>query len=341
MLSPARTVSFIVLGLLGCSTSDQKWAFDPHREEGVHADVEIEWWYHWGFLKDENGNEWAAFSSFFRTRNKTLPLTRYFLYDLTDLKTGSRRHRSAAGAELLAVAGLPGQTKLPPPHEVIPGQPLEKPGDPLRLRYGDDFLERTGESAYRLRVGEVDLLLTGISEPMAVEGTGLTGIVRPDDMYYYTMPRLSATGTVRGVKATGVFWYDHQWGATWTGPSIGWTWWGLQLDDGTHVNAYVLRDLKTRNLIRSVCTHDRRVYTLEAVPTGHWESPTKVRYPVSWKLKAGPLDLQIEPFHKERETPVLGEQESIWEGPVKVTGSATGRGYQELVSYARERRKPN
>src|SRR4029453_14904480 len=121
-----RKVSFIFLWLLGCSTGDVKWAFDPHREEGVHADVEIEWWYHWGFLKDENGNEWGAFSFFFRTRNKNLPLTRYFLYDLTGRKTGSRRHRSAAGADLLAVAGLPGQTKLPPPHEVIPGHPLEK-----------------------------------------------------------------------------------------------------------------------------------------------------------------------------------------------------------------------
>ena len=41
----------------------------------------------------------------------------------------------------------------------------------------------------------------------------------------------------------------------------------------------------------------------------------------------------------DREMPVLGEQESIWEGPVKVTGSVTGRGYQELVSYAREKRR--
>ena len=40
-----------------------------------------------------------------------------------------------------------------------------------------------------------------------------------------------------------------------------------------------------------------------------------------------------------RESPVLGEQESIWEGPVTVTGSVTGRGYQELVSYARERKR--
>ena len=341
MTSTVRLLALLAVVHIGCASAPRvNWAFDPHQEEGVHGGVDIEWWYHWGFLTDEAGNEWTAFSSFFRTRSKNLPVTRYFLYDLTDLKTGTRQHRSAAGAELLPlVAFVSGEAKLPHPHQVIPGVPLEKPGDPLKLRYGDDLLERTGAWTYRLKVGEVDVTLEGISEPMAVEGTGLTGIHRPEDMYYYTMPRLKATGTVRGVKATGIFWYDHQWGATWTGPSIGWSWWGLQLDDGSHVNAYVLRDLKTRKLIRAVCTHDRRVYPLEATPTGHWESPTKVRYPVSWTLKAGPLDLKVEPLMMSREMPVLGDQESIWEGPVRVTGSATGRGYQELVSYARERRR--
>ena len=54
---------------------------------------------------------------------------------------------------------------------------------------------------------------------------------------------------------------------------------------------------------------------------------------------AGPLTLRIDPIFQERELGVLGDQESIWEGPVTVTGSRRGRGFQELVSYARERRK--
>lgn len=317
-----------------------RWAYEPLREEGVHADVQVEWWYHWGFLTDDAGGEWCVFSAFFRTWKPNFPITRYFLYDLTDLKSGTRTFRSAAGAEILPlVAALSGQAKLPAPHEVIPGAPLEQPGDPLKVRYGNDLLESTGASTYRLKVGDVDVTLRSVAEPMAVEGTGLTGIERPDDMHYYTLPRLEARGTVRGHRASGAFWYDHQWGATWTGPKIGWSWWGLQLDDGSHVNAYVLRDLKSHSLIRSVCTHDRRVYPLEAKPEEYWESGTKVRYPVAWRLKAGPLDLRITPRMKEREMPVLGEQESIWEGPVDVQGSVTGRGFQELVSYARERRR--
>ena len=100
-----KTCSIALLVLAGCSTDPTvKWAFDPHQEEGVHANVEVEWWYHWGFLTDEAGNEWAAFSSFFRTWKKDLPLTRYFLYDLTDLKNGTRKQRSAAPCSPASIA---------------------------------------------------------------------------------------------------------------------------------------------------------------------------------------------------------------------------------------------
>jgi len=323
----------------GCAAPGPRWAFDPKAEEGVHGGVKVEWWYHWGFLDDDAGGRWCVFSSFFRTLRPEL--TRYQLYDLTNMATGERAPRSAAGSELLVIAkALTGKAELPKPHEVIPGLPLEKPGDPLKIRYGEDLFERTGEGVYRLKTGEVDVELRAETPYMAVEGTGLTGVGRPEEMHYYTIPRLKATGTVRGRKATGTFWYDHQWGATWTEPTIGWSWWGLQLADGTNVNAYVLRDLKTGALIRGVCTHDDRVYDLDAKPEKFWESKSKVKYPVAWTLTAGPLKLRVDPVFEDREAAVLGEQESIWEGPVTVTGTTTGRGFQELVSYARERRKP-
>ena len=331
--------SLLALLLAGCASSPVPWAFDPDAEEGVHKDVEIEWWYHWGFLDDVDGGRWTLFTSFFRISKPGFQPSRYFLYDLTDLKTGERSYRSAAGDEVLQSARkLAGIQAFPRPHQVIPGPVAEKAGDPLRLKYGDDLLERTGPWEYRLKAGDVDVRLRATSEPMAVEGTGETGLNAPEDMRYYTVPRLEATGTVRGKSATGIFWYDHQWGKTWTDATIGWTWWGLHLDDGTDVNAYALRNIQTGEILRSVCTHGRRVSKLTAQPLEYWESPTKTRYPVSWRLRAVGLDVRVEPLWKERESPILGEQESIWEGPVKVTGSARGRGYQELVSFARERR---
>jgi predicted secreted hydrolase len=327
--------SLLLLALLASCASPSRFAYDPIANEGVHAGAEVEWWYHFGWLSDDAGTDWAWVSSFFRYRGQ-----RYLIHDLIDLKTGRGDYRSRLGEE--ALAGFVAATrmpKLPAPHEPIPGKPLEKAGDPLRLRYGADEFERLPDGRYRLKAGEVDLVLRPVSEPLPVEGTGLTGLAKPDDMHYYTIPRLEATGTVRGRPARGLFWYDHQWGSSWLGSDIGWSWWGLQLDDETAVNAYVLRNIQDGRILRSVLTLDDRPYPMDATPVEHWESPNGVRYPVSWELSAGPLRLRVEALFKERELPLLSETGFLWEGPVRVTGTKTGRGFQELVSYAREQKR--
>ncbi len=326
-----------LLCLSACSASG--FPYDPDAEEGVHGGVDVEWWYHFGWLTDEDGGEWTCFSSFFRTRYKGAGGFRYLIHDLTDLKTGKGEYRGKVGGEVLAAAALEGRTRQVPDHDFIQGRVMEKDGDPLKLVYGADTLDRTGLRAYRLKVGDVTLELRAVSEPLRVEGTGLTGVERPEDMHYYTIPRLEATGTVRGRKAKGVLWYDHQWGKSWVGPSLGWSWWGLQLEDGTNVNAVVIRDLRTGEPRKATLTHDTRVYELHAVPVEFWTSESKVRYPVVWELAGGPLRLRVEPLFKDRERPVADDQESIWEGPVRITGTHRGRGYQELVGYARERPK--
>lgn len=332
---------FVLLALLLAFTRSSlpSWAFDPDLEEGPHAGVEVEWWYHYGYLADDAGGEWAVFSAFFRAEKKGMPLSRYFLYDLLDLKTGAHDYRSRLGSEAapyLALAG--GSSTLSPPHGVIPGLPLEKAGGPLALSYGEDSFVRTGPRRWRLKVGEADLELQAVSGPMAVEGTGLTGVDRPEEMRYYTFPRIETTGTVKGRAARGTLWYDHQWGAGWTGPKYGWAWWGLQLDDGTAVNAYVLRETASGRVRKAVLTRDRRVFALEAEPLEWWESPRRIRYPVAWRLRSGGLDLRIEPAFKAREVPLIWNADTLWEGPVRVTGSRAGRGFQELVGYAREKK---
>lgn len=324
-----------LLLLIGSSCTLPRFAFDVDKEEGLHEGAAIEWWYHFGWLTDEDGGEWAWVSSFFRVAPKG---TRYLIYDLIDLKTGRAEYRSLMGSEAVpALLLVTGKSEPPSPHGLIPGEPVDRPGE-LRLAYAEDRLERTGPRRYRLKVGPVDVRLEGASPAMAVEGTGLTGLKEPGDMHYYSVPRLAAEGTVRGRKARGLFWYDHQWGSSWVGPTIGWSWWGLHLDDGSAVNAYVLREVGTGKILRSVLTHDRRVAPLRARPVETWESPTRIRYPVSWELEGGGLRLRVNPIFKEREVPILGLQESIWEGPVRVTGTHGGRGFQELVSYARDGR---
>jgi predicted secreted hydrolase len=42
---------------------------------------------------------------------------------------------------------------------------------------------------------------------------------------------------------------------------------------------------------------------------------------------------------KNREALIVGNVDTLWEGPVRVTGTVAGRGFQELVGYARDRKK--
>jgi predicted secreted hydrolase len=329
----------LILLFAGCAPTSN-FAFDPDAEEGVHGGVEVEWWYHYGFVTDDAGGDWAIFSSFFRAQRKGVPLSRYLLYDLLDLKSGAHDYRSRLGTEAMPLFSLgSGKNTLAPPHGVIDGVPLEKAGDPLKLVYGEHTLEQTGRRAYRLRTGDVDLELRAVSEPMPVEGTGLTGVARPEEMRYYTIPRLEAKGTVKGRAARGTLWYDHQWGAGWTGPGHGWAWWGLQLEDGTDVNAYVLRETPSGAVRKAVLTRGSRVFALEAEPLEWWESPRRIRYPVSWRLAGGGLELKVEPCKLNREVPLVGDTDTLWEGPVRVSGTVAGRGFQELVGYARDKKK--
>lgn len=225
---------------------------------------------------------------------------------------------------------------IPEPHEMIDGPPLEGESGPLDLSYGMDRLVRRAPGNYVLRAGPVDLGLVGLSPQIRVEGTGLTGVGRPDGMHYLTVSRLAANGTVLGRRASGTFWYDHQWGDDWDPRTIGWSWWGLQLEDGSAAVAYVLREVGTGRILKSVMTWNGAVLPLEARPARTWRSPSGTAYPVAWDLAAGPLRLRIEPLFDDREVPVLGEMEAFWEGPVLVSGTRHGRGFQELVNYTRE-----
>jgi predicted secreted hydrolase len=71
-----------------------------------------------------------------------------------------------------------------------------------------------------------------------------------------------------------------------------------------------------------------------------WTSPRGGRYPARWRLRVPSLalDLEVEPVIAEQE---LATDPRYWEGAVDARGkregeSVAGRGYVELVGYARE-----
>ncbi len=170
-----------------------------------------------------------------------------------------------------------------------------------------------------------------------------------------TYPRLRLTGTAGGVPVKGRGWLDHQWGGLGLFRSddddrnmMGWTWLGMNLEDGATFGVSVNRNLQTGELIGThagVKDSGGRVFKTEKMtltPLRWWQSPrTWAGYPVSCRIVVPEFDadLVFEPYADDQEIPVFGPSRAIWEGAGTITGRLQGKkvrgtAQQELHGHA-------
>jgi predicted secreted hydrolase len=188
---------------------------------------------------------------------------------------------------------------------------------------------------------------------------GEAGLSRKSDApgsasYYYSIPRLAAQGRLtragQPLAVNGFAWFDREWGSGGLGPNeVGWDWFALQLDDGSALMFYAQRNRDGSRDAHSAGTWvessgQARALASAAVDievTGHWLSRGGTNYPAGWRVRVPSLALDVA-VH-----PVLADQElevspRYFEGAVDVSGTRhgrplAGRGYAELVGYAKER----
>jgi predicted secreted hydrolase len=207
---------------------------------------------------------------------------------------------------------------------------------------------------------ELRLDLRGVQPPVL---NGAAGLSRKADApgaasYYYSMPRLQATGAVRrqgvSLPVSGTAWLDREWGSGSLGvDQQGWDWFALDLSDGGSLMFYALRDRDGRRDRHSAGTfvdaegHATPLLSddVQITVQRHWSSPRGGQYPAQWELQVPSQQLQL------NVTPLLADQElstqpRYWEGAVRVTGERHGapvsaQGYVELVGYAQNHASPS
>jgi predicted secreted hydrolase len=213
------------------------------------------------------------------------------------------------------------------------------------------------DAAWRLEADEPGYVLSLTARPLLPPVlNGEQGLSRKsgqpgDATYYYSIPRLAVQGTIvrggRPLRVRGLAWLDREWGSGSLGPQeTGWDWFGLQLDDGSCLMFYALRDrdgaedpysagtwVDAHGQQRPLARRDLRIQVLR-----YWTDRRGVRYPSRWRLLAPTLGIDV------TVRPVLANQElttspRYWEGAVDVAGTRAGRpvggrGYVELVGYA-------
>lgn len=310
---------------------------------GSHPQFRTEWWYVTGWLSTAAGRPLGFQVTFFRTR--------------PTLAAGNPS-AFASNQVLIAHAALSDPARGRLWHD----QRLARAGFGLAeaatgrtdVHVRDwSLAERPGGLAARVRAEgfELALMLTPGQPPLLNGRAGYSqkGPAPAAASYYYSLPGLAVKGEIRrggGPEAvTGTAWLDHEWSsAPLDAASVGWDWVGLNLDDGGALMAFRIRDVHgaTRWAGGSWRRADGSVSSLAPAevaftPGRRWRSPrTAIDYPVEWRLRAGALELQLQPLFDDQESDSrLSTGAIYWEGAVLAfTGSRRlGRGYLELTGY--------
>jgi predicted secreted hydrolase len=321
-------------------------------DHGPHNDFQTEWWYYTGNLEDQNGARYGFQLTFFRraiaanvdkaAQSSDWAFDQVYLAHLalTQIDAGmfSTQERLERGA-----AGLAGAT-----------------GSPAYSVWLHDWkVEQSGTGRYQLQAATNDFSLRlELQEKKAVVLQGDRGYSRKgadpgNASIYYSLTRLDTSGTLtlngKNVPVSGLSWMDHEFSTSaLSKDQVGWDWFALQLDDGSEMMVYTLRDLNGK-----IDPYSRGIFVgtdgstqslgpadFEIQVEKTWKSPhSGTIYPAGWKVRVDnqDLSLQIEPAMADQE---LNVSFIYWEGAVNVSGThagrtVKGRGYTELTGYSR------
>lgn len=314
------------------------------RDFGAHPDFRTEWWYITGHANTD-AREFGFQLTFFRSRvdgtqnmaSKFAARQLMFAHAaLTDVQGKKLWHDQRIAREGFEVATTSTQ------------------GMAVKLR---DWTLQTQDRTHSAHLPAKDFALElQFTETQGVLLQGDQGLSRKGPeakqaSYYYSLPQLAAAGSVqlKGQKfeVTGKAWLDHEWSEEVLHPSAtGWDWIGMNLDDGSALTAFRLRD-KEGNAVwdgGSFRSAKGDVYPFsrgEVIfrPLRRWKSPlSQANYPVEWLVRT-PADIYI--VRAVIDNQELDSRQSTgaiyWEGLSELidsNGKRVGRGYLEMTGYA-------
>lgn len=314
-------------------------------DEGSHPAFRIEWWYVTGWLTAEDGARLGFQVTFFRSRpdfaseNPSRFAPRQVLAAhaaLSDPALGRLLHDQRAAREGFGLAyAREGRVDL-----AI-----------------DDWTLIQEEKRYRAVIPaqgfRLDLAFEPTQPPLLQgrEGFSQKGPDERSASYYYSLPHLRVAGTVeqdgRRRMVSGEAWFDHEWASRLMDEAaVGWDWIGIHLLDGGALMAFRMRDREggTHWAGGTLRRPDGSLRTfgpgeVAFIPGRRWTSPRSgITYPVEWTVRAGPLELKLQPLMDDQENDARASAGALyWEGAVEAleAGRLVGRGYLELTGYGR------
>ena len=310
---------------------------------GAHPAFRTEWWYATGWLKLEDGSPLGFQTTFFRIRtglgddsaSAFAPRQMILAHAaLADPRLGRLRHDQRAARTGFGRAGFAQERT-----EV----------------WISDWRFAQHENGYQATVRSQDFAYTLNlipDGPPLLNGTAGFSAKAPDPRhasYYYSRPQLAVDGSVtvagKTQRVTGRAWLDHEWSSELLPAAAqGWDWIGINLDDGSALMAFRLRDPDNQALWSAAtlrpaaggaATFPPSEVTFEALR--HWRSPrTDISYPVAWRLRVGHREFELQALLDDQELDSRRSTGAIyWEGAIRLSegGREVGRGYLEMTGY--------
>lgn len=326
-------------------------------DHGPHPDFRTEWWYYTGNVRatDGSGRRFGYQLTVFRTALAPPPdgggvadtaasawaTRQLYMAHVAVSDLDGRRFHHTQSFERGAV-GLAGATAAPLRVWLGPTEIREAPGATVGGMPVVRLAGRTDDGA------ALALTLAPLRPPVLQGDRGLSrkGPEPGNASFYYSVTRLGTTGTVTldgdEIPVEGLSWLDREWSTSALGAGVaGWDWFALHLDDGRDLMLYRLRrtdgtadPFSRATLVRADGTVAPLAFgAFTLTPEGAWESPRGGIYPARWRVRVPGegLDLRVVPAFADQE---LDAAVRYWEGAVRITGSATGRGYLEMTGYA-------
>ena len=303
------------------------------RDDGPH-DTNVEWWYFTGHLLTEERDRYGFEYVIFRARDGDLEG-----YAAHFAITDNSRRQFHYDQRLRGAAGVAGDAAV-----------LDLDLGGWTMRGGAGQFELAAEMpGYAMRL---DVATT---KPAALhDGDGYIDYGNGTASYYYSWTRMEATGALDlgqgATQVSGEAWMDHQWGDFATYQAGGWDWFSAQLDDGTDVMLYLIRDAdgNTLRVDGSIVGPDGELAVLgegdfAITVDGEWTSPgTGTTYPSGWTITVPDheLSMTVRASLPDQELDTRATTGVIyWEGETEVAATRRGRpvagfGYAELTGYA-------
>jgi predicted secreted hydrolase len=323
--------------------SDAFLAVTPQRtlqfpaDHGAHSGYRIEWWYVTANLTDEQGRDWGAQWTLFRSALR--PGADQAGWHSPNLWMGHAGLSGSFGhqvAETLARGGV-GQAG-------VEAQPFHAWIDDWSLRSthgsGLDHLQMQARGdgfAYRLQLdSEGPLVLHGKQGYSEKSGQGQAS-------YYYSQPFYRVSGEIerdgQRYRVSGQAWLDREWSSQpLAAQQQGWDWFSLHLQGGAKLMLFQVRqadDEPYRAGTWIAADGQTRALSAEQIHLTplHWsKQQTGRKVPTQWRVEVPTYQLSVEVQAIETQA-WMTTRFPYWEGPVRLSGSHQGRGYLEMTGY--------